>query len=345
MPFLTPLNPKNLEQALQALERHLEEWSSTPLGRRAFLAAVPTLLLACAAPQKTRYREGDNSNQETSLTVADEVRMTQEVLPELRKEYPLMNHPGMQAYVSALGQKLVTSNGLAGNPYQYSFSMVDTPQVNAFALPAGTVFVTAPLLAMADSEAELMGVLGHEVGHIQARHTAERMDKAKKEQKKSLLYGIGGGLLGGAAGFGAGKLLCKKDDKKCLQQAALLGAGAGVAGGLLIQKFAFMANSREDEMEADRIGFRTSVATGYHKDHVGLFYAKLLQMEEKSKQTRTPILSSIQDAMSTHPPSRERVAQMNQMAQVESVRVGAKISSPEFEEMRKIAKSWKPRTA
>ena len=92
----------------------------------------------------------------------------------------------MQRYVANLGNNVIRANGLHKNPYQYNFSVVDVPYINAFALPAGTVFITAPLIAAAKTEAELVGVIGHEVGHIQARHTAERMHKAQASQKKVL---------------------------------------------------------------------------------------------------------------------------------------------------------------
>ena len=87
--------------------------------------------------------------------------------------------------------------------------------------------------------------------------------------------------LGGAAGFGLGRMLCRKDDRDCLMRIAKYGALAGGAGGMLISKFGFMANSREDEMEADRIGFNIAYKAGYHKDYVGKFYERLLQMEKQ----------------------------------------------------------------
>jgi predicted Zn-dependent protease len=332
----------NPELALLELETELTRLNATRPGRRAFLAALPLLVTACATGGKGRSREGDNTGQAAALTPDDERKMTQEVLPKMQQEYPPIQNPELQGYISKLGASLVAANKLDANPYRYSFTVVGVPYVNAFALPAGTVFVTAPLIQMADTEAELMGVVGHEVGHIKARHTAERMEAAKKAEKGSLWYGIAGGLLGGAAGFGLGKLLCKgpNNTTECMAKATALGAAAGAGGGLLIQKFAFMANSREDEMEADRIGFRTSLASGYHKDHVGLFYAKLLKMEEASQKSRTPVLSSFADAMSTHPPSRERVAQMSQMASESSKSASAKISSKEFDRAKKIASEW-----
>ncbi len=329
--------PQKTSQVLHELEGILQEWTSTSLGRREFLASLAVLLSACSSAPKTRYREGDNTGQGVKLTVEEERQLTAKVLPDMRKEYPPVQHPGLQRYVSDLGMKLVQSNQLEGRPYTYNFTAVDVAYVNAFALPAGTIFVTAPLIEMAESEAELVGVIGHEVGHVQARHTAERMYQAEKAQGKTLLYTLGGGLLGAAAGYGVGQMACPPKDQKCKQKALQLGALAGAGGGLLIQKFAFMANSREDEMEADRIGFRTSLRAGYDKDRIGAFYAKLLRMEEASKRSKTPILSSLADAMSTHPPSRERVQQMNEMAQTAQQPAGAIVSTPEFSQIKAVA--------
>jgi predicted Zn-dependent protease len=323
------------DKVLKLIEQDLTELTATQMGRRAFLASLPLLLAACATPEKTRYREGSNKGQKTSLTVKDEIKMTKEYLPQMQKEYPPTKDPFLRNYIDKLGQKIVMANNLHHKPYTYNFNVVDTKVVNAFALPAGTIFVTAPLIAMADSEAELAGVIGHEIGHVQARHTAERIDKAQEEQKKSVLYGAGGAVLGGLAGFGLGKLICQPKDQECLGRIAKYGAGAGIAGGLLIQKFAFMANSREDEMEADRIGFRTSVAAGFHKDHVGNFYEKLLEMEQKYSNNKNSVLSGLTDAMSTHPPSKERVAQMKAMAKKETVKPNMQITSDEFIEAKK----------
>ena len=328
-----------MNQAANELETLLKDLTSTKTGRRAFLAAVPLLMAACAT-DRHRLREGDNTDQQTEMTVEDEKKMTAEVLPEMRKQYPAVDNPELQNYVTGLGRKIVAANGLENHPYSYNFTVVGVPYVNAFALPAGTVFVTAPLLQMAETESELAGVIGHEIGHIKARHTAERMDKQKKESSKSWLYAVGGGLLGGAAGFGLGKLLCAPKDNACLAKAAGIGAAAGAAGGFLVQKFAFMANSQEDEMEADRIGFRVATKAGYDKDHVGTFYAKLLQMEQQHKQTNTPIVASIADAMSTHPPSRERVSQMDQMAGEMAKQPSPVITSKAFDKARGIADQW-----
>jgi len=333
-----------LDDKLIELENLLIEWNSTSIGRRTFLAAMPALLAACASTERTRAREGDNTGQETELTVEDEKKMTQEVLPQMKKDYPPINNPDMQNYINDLGQKIVRTNNLAGNPYNYNFTIVGVSYVNAFALPAGTVFVTAPLIAMADTEAELAGVVGHEVGHIKARHTAERMEVAKKEQSKTWKYAVGGGVIGGLAGLGLGAAMCRDETGSsktaCMAKYAAIGGVAGAAGGLLIQKYGFMANSREDEMEADRIGFKTSVGANYSKDKVGDFYEKLLEMEKQSEANSNEIIARISDAMSTHPPSKERVEQMKQMAMEASQRSDAIVSTKEFDRIKKMAVEW-----
>ena len=273
-----------------------------------------SFIISCAPAQQTRYREGSNVGQQAGLTVQDERRLTEEALPKMKQEYPPAKNPELQKYISNLGMKIVRANNLEGNPYNYNFTVVDVENVNAFALPAGTVFVTAPLIAMTANEAELAGVIGHEVGHVVARHAAERMYVMEQEQNKTWLMAAGGGIVGAAAGFGLGKLLCADGDSACLAKAALIGAAVGAGGGLLVQKFKFMANSREDEMEADRIGFKLAVGAGYDKDKVGKFYERLLQMEKNAQKGGGTITKSLADAMSTHPPSEERVKQMNEMA-------------------------------
>ncbi|EQC45690.1 M48 family metalloprotease [Bacteriovorax sp. Seq25_V] len=322
------------DKIINQLNHDLNKLNSTKQGRRAFLTALPLLLASCATTDKTRYREGDNSGQEVGLSVEEERKMTREYLPEMEKDYQKYRNSYVQSYINDVGRKIVDSNKLAGNPYNYNFRVVASNQINAFALPAGEVFVTSKLIAMTDSEAELAGVIGHEVGHIQARHTAERIYKAEKEKNKGLIYGLGGALLGGAAGFGLGKMLCSKQDRDCLMRVAKYGAMAGGMGGLLIQKYGFMANSREDEMEADRIGFKTSLKAGYDYAHVGNFYEKLLVMEKNYSKKDNALAKKFADAMSTHPPSEQRVAQMRELERANPLK--GKVTSPEFEKIKKI---------
>ncbi|MBI4633844.1 MAG: M48 family metalloprotease [Deltaproteobacteria bacterium] len=295
------------------------------------------LIVACAPTNSSRYREGDNTGQEAGMTVNDERRLTEEALPQLKKDYPSARNQDLQKYIANLGMKIVRANKLEGNPYHYDFEVVDIEGVNAFALPAGKIFVTAPLIAMASNEAELAGVIGHEIGHVTARHAAERMYAMEKDQNKTWLYAAGGGVVGAAAGFGLGKILCAEDDTACLAKAAMIGGALGAGGGLLVQKYKFLANSREDELEADRIGFKIAVGAGYDKDQVGKFYEKLLQIEKNARRSGNPIIESLADAMSTHPPSEERVQQMNEMAMNSPTVKKPTITTPEFNRVKQIA--------
>ena len=145
--------------------------------------------------------------------------------------------PQLSAYVARVGDRMKGASELEGEPF--TFTLLDSDVVNAFALPGGYVYVTRGLLALANDEAELAGVLGHEIGHVTARHTAQRYDRAQLGQGRSVAGQLAGlllgGYLGGAEGARAGGELGG--------QAASLGAQAYVQG-----------YSREQEFEADQLG-------------------------------------------------------------------------------------------
>jgi predicted Zn-dependent protease len=268
--------------------------------------------------------------------VQDEQRLTEEALPKMMKDYPPAKNQELQKYVASLGMKIVKANHSEGNPYHYDFTVVDVADVNAFAMPAGKVFVTAPLIAMASNEAELAGVIAHEIGHVVSRHSAERMYTMEKAQEKTWLYAAGGAVVGAAVGFGLGTVLCDKGDTRCYAKAAALGGTLGAGGGMLAQKYTFLVNSREDEMEADRLGFKYAVGAGYDKDQVGKFYEKLLAVEKKAQGSGSAVVKSLSDALSTHPPSEERVEQMKELAAASPARQGV-ISTPDFNRAKQIA--------
>lgn len=298
------------------------------------------LFIGCSQGPTTsdRYREGDNSGQMSALTVEEEKKLSQEALKEMQKDYPATKDQKLQDYISRIGHKLVKANNLDKNPYQYTFTVVEMNQINAFALPAGTVFITVPIIAMADSEAEIAGVLGHEIAHVTARHTAERMYVQKKEQSKTWLLGGVGAALGGTAGYFLGQKICQPKDSECKAKYALYGAGGGAVGGLMIQKYGFLKNSQEDELESDRAGFRYAVKAGYEKNNIGDFYNKLALEEEKAKKGQNQVMAWLSDSMSTHPPSKSRVAQAKELKNSTPDNNGVS-SSNEFTAMKQRALS------
>src|SRR4030042_4440087 len=141
--------------------------------------------------------------------------------------------------------------------------------------------------------------------------------------------------MGAAAGVGVGLLVCG-GDSECLAKAALIGGAVGAGGGLLAQHYKFLVNSREDEMEADRIGFKLAVGAGYDKNQVGRFYEKLLEVEKKANQSGDPITRSLSDALSTHPPSEERVQQMKDMAAQSPAKKGI-VNTAEIKRNKQLA--------
>ena len=111
----------------------------------------------------------------TELSVMDEATEVQEgakAHAEVLQEYGVYANPRLQAYVSELGQKLAGQSHRSH--LKWTFTVLDSPEVNAFALPGGYVYVTRGIMAYLESEAELAGVLGHEIGHVTARHGAQR---------------------------------------------------------------------------------------------------------------------------------------------------------------------------
>lgn len=301
-----------------------------------FLSLI-VLLVSCSSKKYSdRYREGDNAGQEVALTVEEEKKLTREALAEMKKEYPAAESPELQSYINRIGQKIVNANNLNNKPYTYTFTVVDVPVVNAFAMPAGSVFMTAPIIAMADSEAEIAGVLGHEIGHVTARHTAERMYVAKKEQPKTWIFGGVGAGVGIAAGIFLGSKLCQPNDTACRAKYALGGGAAGGMGGLMVQKYGFMKNSQEDELESDRVGFRYAANAGYDKENVGDFYVKLGAMEKEAKKGQNAVVGFLGDAMASHPSSDKRVAQAEEMKRLIKTSGGTN-STQEFQRMKRVA--------
>ena len=170
--------------------------------------------------------------QVISLTTEEEIAIGLQSAPQMAQEYGgLYPDERLQAYVDMVGQKLVDNTVARETPYQYDFHLLaDQETINAFALPGGQIFITYALLSKLDTEDQLAGVLGHEVGHVLGRHSAERIANSEFWQT--------------------------------LSQGASVGADAGglVAG---IGQNVLLGNGREDELESDDLGVRFMIKAGY----------------------------------------------------------------------------------
>lgn len=205
---------------------------------RPTLLLAAALLAACASVTNPVTGQRELTVMDEKTEIAEGAKAHQEVL----KEYGVLNDPALQAYVSGVGQKLAASSHRA--KLKWTFTVLDSPQVNAFALPGGYVYITRGIMAYLDSEAELAGVLGHEIGHVTARHGAQQ---ATRQAGASV--GVGLATLGGA-------LLEMATGVPGIAQAAGGVAQVGAAG--LVASY-----SRDQELQADQLGAEYLVRNHY----------------------------------------------------------------------------------
>lgn len=168
--------------------------------------------------------------QHVSLSPDEETALGLEAAPQMAGEMGgLHSSEQVQHYVNQVGQTVVANSRAVKGPYQYQFHVLaDDQTVNAFALPGGQIFITSALLSKLENEAQLAGVLGHEVGHVVGRHAAEHLAKGQLSQ-----------LLVGAAGVAG-------SDQGSGQGAAVI---ASVVANLTSLRY-----GRKDELEADTLG-------------------------------------------------------------------------------------------
>ncbi len=204
-----------------------------------------------------------------------EMAMGREYDPQISAMYGVYDNPGLQKYISGL----VTRLGKVSHRKQIPFhgKVMDSPVVNAFAIPGGYVYITRGILAYLEDEAALAGVMGHEIGHVAARHSVEQMSKAQLVQ----------------LGLGLGAAF----SETFAQYAGIAQQGLG----LLFLKF-----GRDDEREADRLGVEYATKIGYDTHSMAAFFNVLDKMSAASGH-------SLPDFLSTHPNPRERVGAVEKL--------------------------------
>lgn len=178
-------------------------------------------------------------------------------------------------YVSRIGQKVAANT--ERSDVQYKFFVIDSPIVNAFAVPGGYIYVSRGLLALANSEAEMAGVIAHEIGHITARHTAARMSQG-------MLVGLGAAVLSAATGSDA------------------VGQVANVGSDLYIKSY-----SRSQEDEADGLGVRYMAQAGYDAKAMADFLSSLDAQTKLDQRIAGHEDGEGFNYFSTHPVTAERV--------------------------------------
>lgn len=218
---------------------------------------------------QSQYNEITGETQRVSLTPEQEIALGLQSAPQMAQQHGGL-HPDQEAqdFVDMVGEKLVLNSVAKETQYQYDFHLLrDDQVVNAFALPGGQIFITAALFGRLQNEDQLAGVLGHEIGHVVARHSAERI--AKQELTQGLT---------GAAVVAAG-------DYNTAQAAQMI-------ANLISMKY-----GRDQELESDDLGVRFMLEAGYDPVH-------LIEVMEILKQASGG--RKVPEFQSTHPDPENR---------------------------------------
>ena len=224
--------------------------------------------IACATNPVTGKRELN------LLSESQEIQLGKEADPSIVAQYGIYDDPKIAKFVDEMGQKMAK---ISHRPHlKFTFRIVDSPTINAFALPGGYVYFTRGILGYMNSEAELAGVLGHEIGHVTARHGAKAYTRGQLAQ----------------IGLGVGMVVSKTF--RNYSDFAQLGVG------LLFMRF-----SRDQERQSDKLGVEYSTAIGYDAANMSNFFGTLADLR---KQGGGGGGGGLDSWFSTHPDPQDREA-------------------------------------
>jgi predicted Zn-dependent protease len=210
------------------------------------------------------------------LSVDQEVQLGADADQDIIAQYGMYDDPEIAKFVEELGQRMAK---VSHRPtLEFHFRVLDSPVINAFALPGGYCYITRGILAYMNSAAELAGVMGHEIGHVTARHGAKAYTRAQLAQ----------------VGFGAAYIF--SETFRQFSDVAQLGVG------LLFLRF-----SRDQERQSDELGVEYSTALGYDAKDMSQFFGTLDRLQEESGQ-------SLPGWFSTHPNPEDREAKVLELA-------------------------------
>jgi beta-barrel assembly-enhancing protease len=211
------------------------------------------------------------------ISTQQEIEMGRQYAAEINRQLPIVDDPAIHRYINQLGNHIQRQPGARDIPY--TFYVVNIETVNAFAVPGGFVYMNRGLIERTENLSELAGVLGHEIGHVEARHSMEMLERMQAAQ----------------AGVAIGSILLGIPPE-------------GVAGAVVdIGATAYFArHSREAENEADAIAVNLLPGAGIDPNGIVTFFQKLLE-----EQQRAP--SRVEQWFATHPLTEDRIANTREM--------------------------------
>jgi predicted Zn-dependent protease len=227
--------------------------------------------LACVLAAGCAVNPVTGRRQLALVSEAQEIQMGQQASQEVAQQLGLVDDEALQQYVQHVGEELARESERPDLPW--TFRVVDDPTPNAFALPGGFIFTTRGMMDVMDSEAELAAVLGHEIGHVTARHSVTQISRGQLAQ-----IGLGLGSIffpGAAQTFG----------------------GLAQSGMQLL----FLSYSRDAERQADELGFRYALREGFEVREMDDVFATLLRIGESAGRSEIP------SWLSSHPAEPERI--------------------------------------
>jgi predicted Zn-dependent protease len=218
------------------------------------LLLAPALALPAACARVVNPATGQT--EFTAMNPEQELRIGEEQHPQVLMQFGgAYEDPELQAYVTRIGERLAAVSEMP--ELDFTFTVLNSDVINAFALPGGYVYITRGLIALADNEAELAGVVAHEIGHVTARHSAQRYSRGVLAQGGLAIGTVLAAVLGGGAAA------------DLVQQAGGLGAQAYLAG-----------YSRDQEFQADELGVRYLARADYDPTAMSSFLDKLERNDE-----------------------------------------------------------------
>ncbi len=217
-----------------------------------------------------------------SITIQEEEELSREFLRIVKKQFDLIQDPFVVGYVNKIGGNILSN--MPPQPFTYRFYIVKQHVYNAFATPAGHIFINSGLLVALESEEELAGILAHEIAHVVSRHISQNIDRSPKIGLATLA-GIAAGIFIGAGG------------------AAALG-NAVMVGSMAAGQSAALAFSREDELQADQLAFD-------YLDRAGYSSMGLLTSLQKLRSKQWFGTDQVPAYLMTHPASEERMGNID----------------------------------